>query len=123
MKQSVTYKVEITGLKYKRPFFKVFARQIDRKFTNSELKSHFCNGSGFARALHVGNICVARLDNETFERCRIINIDLFEDRATVHLIDCGVNAKLPIRKVSRITLNMINIFHLINSFSSASWTT
>lgn len=100
MEFSKCFKVEFTGLKFKKPFFQIFARPVDNQH---DYRSCYFNGSSFPKSIGVGNVCVAKINDNKFERCRIINTDHFEGRATVHLIDCGVNAKLPMRKVSLIT--------------------
>lgn len=112
MDSAPDFEVEITGLKYSKRFFKVFARQIRKMWPKSELELNFdlCK----VDSLCVGSICIVKLDDHSYERCRILQINSFENRATVHLIDCGINAKVPTNKASlstfTVTLNDANNF-------------
>lgn len=93
------YEVEVTGLKFSKPFFKVFARKISDKFSMDNLKRIYMESAKNGFPSENGLVCLAKIDHNSYERCRILQIHSFEERATVILTDCGINAKMPLSKV------------------------
>lgn len=98
------YEVEVTGLKLSKPFFKFFARKISDKLPVEEARRVFSESLGInGFNFRSSDLCLVKIDQDSFERCKILQINRFEERATVLLIDCGINAKVPLSKVLKLT--------------------
>lgn len=101
------FKVKITQLKISPPFLKIFAQNISNKhYADLNRLKDLYHKSEILRP-ESGEICVAHVAKDQYERCRVIQMDVIDKTAFLYFVDCGYYGTLSLSEVSQGTFSQI----------------
>lgn len=91
-------RVKLTQLKISKPFLKFIGRDLSLATLKDRLEASYYSSPNFNLVL--GDICVANVDTNEYERCRIIKISGLDNIVTVLFTDSGIHGYFHRNRVS-----------------------
>jgi hypothetical protein len=99
-----TLKVKVSEVVFVKPFLKIYAQNDSGRLNALKpLKSLYEAAKALTNVdIILGEIYVGKIDQQRYDRCRVIEVNDFTSIASVDFIDHGRQGRLPYSKLRRL---------------------